>query len=220
MGICHNNIGNIHLKNSRFFEAISSYQNAVQIIEEEKFLFRESFSQKIEKELFINEHYRKLCKVSANRKFQLAEAYFEKFCQGGEEGGGRMEERGWNMEEEGGRAEGGGKMANGRGRLGEGGGRMTEGGKRMEGGEGRAEGGKDEGKMNGGKSILRKAIEGYEAAREMFGNLEGAYFTKIINITIKLSCVYLAINDVTKVKIKYKFFRLNFYVISYILYHN
>lgn len=131
-----------------------------------------------------------------------------------------MEERGWNMEEEGGRAEGGGKMANGRGRLGEGGGRMTEGGKRMEGGEGRAEGGKDEGKMNGGKSILRKAIEGYEAAREMFGNLEGAYFTKIINITIKLSCVYLAINDVTKVKIKYKFFRLNFYVISYILYHN
>lgn len=247
MGICHNNIGNIHLKNSRFFEAISSYQNAVQIIEDEKSLFRESFSHLTEKELFVNEHYRKLCKVSANRKFQLAETYFEKFCQEGEEGGGgvRMEEGGGRMEKggnkvkKGWRKKEGEKMVAGEGRMVKEEGRMLETVGRVELGLGgqmvvkdggrRSEGGKEEGggrkiegvgrifdgqeRMEGGIGILRKAIEGYEAAREMFGNLEGAYFTKIINITIKLSCVYLAMNDVAKVKMMYKFI----YFISFII---
>lgn len=80
MGICYNNIGNIHLKNARYHEAIDSYINAVNIIEEER---SQLISQRkeTEKEILFSEPYRKYTKIWANRLFQLAEAKLEKIIR-------------------------------------------------------------------------------------------------------------------------------------------
>ena len=78
MGICHNNIGNIHLKNFRYNEAIESYIQAVSIINEERNVFLITNNRKAsEKEIFVNERYRRYTKIWANRVFQLAEAKLE-----------------------------------------------------------------------------------------------------------------------------------------------
>ena len=81
MGICHNNIGNIHLKSFRFSEAIDSYEQAVSIIDAERaqVLKKQPNTRKISnKEIYLNESYRKYTKIWANRLFQLAEAKLEK----------------------------------------------------------------------------------------------------------------------------------------------
>lgn len=80
MGICYNNIGNIHLKSGRYHEAIDSYINAVNIIEEER---SQLISQRkeTEKEILFSEPYRKYTKIWANRLFQLAEAKLEKIIR-------------------------------------------------------------------------------------------------------------------------------------------
>lgn len=137
MGICYNNIGNIHLKNNRFHEAIESYSNAVQIIDEERNRIKEALDKKdlSGKEIFTNEQYRKFSKIWANRTFQLAEATFEKCYHS----------------------------------------------------------------QFSDLNELSNVIELYEAAKNMFLNFEGIFIAKVINITIKISVVYLAQNDIVQV---------------------
>lgn len=77
MGICYNNIGNIHLKNSRYQEAIESYEEAVKKIEEERGKLIDQRKES-EKEILFSEPYRKYTKIWANRLFQLSEAKLEK----------------------------------------------------------------------------------------------------------------------------------------------
>ena len=79
VGICYNNIGNIHLKNKRYIEAIDCYEKALEIIEDEIKDYmdqnKDNFSPRI---LLSDENFRKTMKTKADRACQLAKAMLQK----------------------------------------------------------------------------------------------------------------------------------------------
>lgn len=79
VGICCNNIGNIHLKNKRFIEAIDCYKQALEIGENEINEYinknKDNFSPRI---LLSDENFRKSMKTRADRACQLAKAKLQK----------------------------------------------------------------------------------------------------------------------------------------------
>lgn len=79
VGICCNNIGNIHLKNKRFIEAVDCYKQALEIGEKEINEYinknKDNFSPRI---LLSDENFRKSMKTRADRACQLAKAKLQK----------------------------------------------------------------------------------------------------------------------------------------------
>lgn len=80
VGICSNNIGNIHLKNKRYIEAIERYEISLEIINSEINEYmnqnQDNFSPRI---MLSDENFRKTIKSRADRASQLAKAMLRKF---------------------------------------------------------------------------------------------------------------------------------------------
>lgn len=76
MGVCYNNIGNIHIRNQRYEEAIVFYEESVRLINITLKEFNDSsdHSQFSERILLSDENYRQTIKMRADRVTQLAKA--------------------------------------------------------------------------------------------------------------------------------------------------